>query len=52
MDNKKMLKIINLLENANQNHSEIPLYNPWDGYNFFFKGNCSVAGDVEKSEPS
>ena len=37
MDNKKMLKIMNLLGNANQNHTEIPLYHPQDGYNFFFK---------------
>ena len=36
MDNKKMLKIMNLLGNANQNHTEIPLYHPQDGYNFFF----------------
>ena len=38
MDNKKMLNIINLLGNENQNHGEIPLYNPQNAYNFFKKG--------------
>ena len=26
------LKIINRLENANQNHNEIPVHNHWSGY--------------------
>ena len=51
MDDKKMLNIFNHLGNANQNHNEIPLYTPQDGYNLKKRGNHSVREDV-KSEPS
>lgn len=45
-----MLKIMNLLGNANQNHTEIPLYNPQDGYNFFFLMEIAVLLGMWRSQ--
>ena len=50
MTHEKMLSIISLQGNANQNHNQMPLLHTYqDGYKFF-NGN-SVRENVEKVEP-
>ena len=44
------LKIINRLENANQNHNEILVHNHWSGYWLKKKKKTEIAGADENTK--